>query len=553
MRSFIRPLAFFCAALSLCVATASAQTDPSRSVPATITGRVTDGEKGIAGVAVSLLSADPSTRFRTIARAKTDGEGRYRLWNVPPGRYQIRPFAPVYVVQGAGEWPPGKPLMLAAGEEVSDIDFRIERGGVVTGRVTDADGNPLVGEMVSVAPVDDKGVQRRGFTDPRDFSTDDRGIYRLYGLQPGRYRFSVGQSEERGAISYGRRKLYRRTFYPDATEEAGARIVEVTAGGEATDIDITVGRALKTFRASGRFVSAETGEAVPNVSFSYGTLDPRGRRIERSLNGPPTNARGEFLTEGLTPGRYAVFTSSQENVEWYSEAAPFEVTDADVKGIVVKLRRGSSARGVVTIEGVSDRATAARLMGSVRLYGFVEARSEIMVQSGVRPVAVGADGSFRFTGLRPGKLRINAGGEMKGLTVSRVELSGASASGGIDIVEGAQVAGVRVVLAYGSGVVRGQLSFTNGTLPAGARVFAHARRVGAGNEERGGRSAEVDARGRFVIEGLAPGEYEIRAQVYSNAGVYQSDAQHASLAENGDMNVALTLDLSAPRNRGGRP
>lgn len=539
---------------TLCAASPSfAQAPAQREAPASVTGRVTDGEKPVAGVAVTLLAADPSTRFRAVTRAKTDAEGRYRLSNVQPGRYQIMPFAPVYVVQGMGEWPPGKPLNLAAGEEVADIDFRIERGGVITGRVTDADGNPVIGEAVSAAPVEDKRGGRRGFIDPRDISTDDRGVYRIYGLQPGRYRLSVGQSEERGAVSYGRRRLYRRTFHPEATEEAGARVVEVTAGGEATDVDITLGRALKTYRASGRFVSAETGEAVPNVSFGYGTLDPRGRRIGSFGGGAQTNARGEFQTEGLTPGRYSVFAYAQESLDLYSDAAPFEVTDADVKGLVVKLRRGASASGVVVVEGVSDRARAARLVASIRLFGFIEARGEAAVPNYTRPVAIGADGSFRFAGLRPGKLRINGGSDVKGLSVSRVELNGASARDGIDIMDGEQVAGVRVVLAYGSGVVRGQINFTNGTLPTGARIMAHARRAGAAGEDAGGRTVEVDTRGRFVIEGLAPGEYEVRANVYSSTASYQSDTHHASLAENGDMNVALTLDLSAPLNRGGRP
>lgn len=552
---------------ALCAAPpAFAQVSAQREAPATVAGRVMDGEKGVAGVAVTLMSADPSTRFRQVTRVKTDGEGRYRLSNIQPGRYQIMPFAPVYIMQDMRDWPPGKPLTLVAGEEVADIDFRIERGGVVTGRVTDADGNPVIGEPVSVAPVDDKAVQRRGFIDPRDVSTDDRGVYRLYGLQPGRYRVSVGQSEGRGTVSYGRRKLYGRTFYPDTTEESEARIVAVTAGGEATDVDITLGRALKTYRASGRFVSAETSEPVPNVSFSIGVLDPRGHRVG-NFGGAYTNARGEFQTEGLTPGRYTVFASSQGNVEWYSDAAPFDVTDADVKGLVVKLRRGASASGVVTIEGVSDRATATRLMAGVRLHGFVESRSEVIIPNFIRPLAVGTDGSFRFTGLRPGKLRINAGSEVKGLSVSRIEMKGASVGdgidmvgvarvsggSGIDIVEGAQITGIRVVLAYGSGVVRGQINFTNGTLPTGSRVMVLARRVAAAGEDRGGRSVEADTRGRFIIEGLAPGNYEVHALVFSNTGTYQSDDQHASLAENGDMNVALTLDLSKPSNRGGRP
>src|SRR5438105_1175852 len=267
-------------AAALCSAQTFAQTSAQREAPAAVAGRVTDGERGVPGVAVVLTSSDPATRTQAVAHAKTDAEGDYRLTNVPPGRYKVMPFAPTYVVQGMSmfDYPPGKPLNLAAGESVEDIDFRLERGGVITGRVTDADGNPVVAEPVSVVPSGNKEQQQqRGPFDPRDFSTDDRGVYRIYGLLPGSYHVSVGQGGEGGAISFGRRKLYRRTFYPEATEESQAKAVEVTAGGEATDIDITLGSAVKTYRASGRFVNAENGQPVANFSYGYGPARPGGR------------------------------------------------------------------------------------------------------------------------------------------------------------------------------------------------------------------------------------------------------------------------------------
>jgi protocatechuate 3,4-dioxygenase beta subunit len=538
-------------------ASARAQT----AAPVSVAGRVTDGEHGVAGITVTLMSADPSTRFRAVARARTDGEGRYRLSNVAPGRYQIMPFAPVYVVQDLTDnWPPGKPLNLAAGEEVSDIDFRVERGSVITGRVTDADGTPVIGEQVSLTSADkDKPFRWRGFSsggfDPREISTDDRGVYRLYGLPPGRYKVSVGQSDENGAVNFGRRKLYKRTFSPDTTDETQARVVEVTAGGEATDVDITLGRALKTYRASGRFVNAETSEAMPGIVFSYGVLDNNGQGLSNFGGGQTTNARGEFQIEGLAPGRYAVFSASWDGTsDFYSDAAQFEIKDAEVRGLVVKMHRGASVSGVVTVEGLSDRAAAARLIAGLRLYSFVERRAEGFVPEYGRQITVGADGSFRVGGLRAGKLRFSLADDRTGkLTITRIELNGANMSTGIDVAEGAQVTGARIVLAYGSGVVRGQVNYGNATLPAGSRVIAFARRITTGSDDAGGRTVEVDSRGRFVIEGLAPGEYEIRARVFSNGAIYQSDAQRVSLAENGDMNVTVTLDLSTPYRGGGRP
>ncbi len=98
--------------LALFAANALAQ----KEAPATVAGRVTDGEKGVAGVAVVVMTAEPSQRFKTIARARTDAEGRYRIASVPPGRYVITPVAPAYILQDStSSFPPGKPLTLSAG------------------------------------------------------------------------------------------------------------------------------------------------------------------------------------------------------------------------------------------------------------------------------------------------------------------------------------------------------------------------------------------------------------------------------------------------------
>jgi hypothetical protein len=61
------------------------------------------------------------------------------------------------------------------------------KGGVITGRVTNATGEPLIG--VRVNAVMTRGAEgntaRRAAARPR--FTDDRGFYRLYGLPPGTY------------------------------------------------------------------------------------------------------------------------------------------------------------------------------------------------------------------------------------------------------------------------------------------------------------------------------------------------------------------------------
>ncbi len=71
-----------------------------------------------------------------LYNATTDQDGNYRITDVPPGSYQIAPIAPAYVISGNP-----KVVIIGEGEAVEDFDFALVRGGMVTGRVTDADAD----------------------------------------------------------------------------------------------------------------------------------------------------------------------------------------------------------------------------------------------------------------------------------------------------------------------------------------------------------------------------------------------------------------------------
>jgi protocatechuate 3,4-dioxygenase beta subunit len=536
--------------LLLCgvVADVRAQAVARSEASASISGRVEREEgEALRGIVVALLSPDPAARFKVVARATTGADGRYLLSDVPPGRYWVWSRAAAYIVNGAaGAYPPGRQVIVEAGEAVDDFDIKLTRGGVITGRVTDAEGRPLVREPVVVSYAGPTRPESAAVAGPYRDLTDDRGVYRVYGLPAGGYRVGAGRGGESGGAMVAQNRLYQRVYYPGTFAEGAAKVIEVRAGDELEDVDITLGTPLKTFGASGRVV-AEGGQAVPGVFLEYVNTG-RGDGRSAFAGGAQADARGEFHLDGIAPGRYAVLASSEGTAEWYSDAAPFVIEAADVSGLEVRIRHGASLNGTVRIEGTTDRAKLARLMPQINIDLSYEPRGGPAAANFFRRFKPGPDGAFRVGGLQPGVVRLGTGWPpVKGLTLLRIEYEGADRSRGIEVAEGAQVAGVIAVYAYGDGTVRGQVNVVNGRLPPQTRLLVYVLRPGAGQHFTG-RPADVDARGRFTVGGLPSGDYELVVQAL-RPGVRPLEVrQRVTVPDDGETAVSLTLDAGGENN-----
>src|SRR6185503_522579 len=158
-----------------------------------------------------------------------------------------------------------KLVLVGEDDNVEGINFAMVRGGVITGRITDADGRPLIQQQVNI--YQDGAFNQPRLTAPQppppiypatSVQTDDRGIYRAFGLQARRYTVGSGRSDDSfTGTGFGARSSYKQGFYPDVTEADKARVIEVSEGSETADVDITLGRALQTFTATGRVIDGE--------------------------------------------------------------------------------------------------------------------------------------------------------------------------------------------------------------------------------------------------------------------------------------------------------
>lgn len=539
-------------------APAQSERKPSTKATGSISGRVTfDGEPA---PGVKVLAFLKGARQDPLASAKTDQSGHFQLDALPSDHYSIVPLAAAHVAaqQTALGWP-GQDLSLAEGETIEGVDFALTRGSVITGRIIGDDGQPLAGEPVTLFQVDAQGQKRPwfySFLPLYGLSTDDRGHYRIFGLPPGRYLVSAG-TEQRSLP--GRSRQHARTFYPGVTDEAKAEIVELRAGMEATGIDIDLGRTLKTYAVSGRIIDATTGQPIPHAKFSYGKTyeinEPSGGTSSSSSFRMRhyADARGHFRLNGLLPGTFYVSATPEAGSGLYGSMASVEIKDADITGLEIKVRRGASISGVVVVEGANDPAVRTKL-ARLKLWAFVSAPDIIRGADDQLPgSAVNPDGGFSMTGVRPGKVSLSIGNsEAKGFFLSRVERGGVEHADGFEVRPGEHVAGVRVVLGYASGRIRGQVKIEGGQLPPDAQTDIYFRRVN-GPSTQSYPSVQVDPNGRFEIENLLAGEYEVTLSVSRIVepigGARRSLAQVSkivSVTDGAESEVMLVVEWRAP-------
>jgi hypothetical protein len=404
----------------------------------------------------------------------------------------------------------GKVINITAGEALEEMDIALTRGAAITGRVSDADGQPLILESVRLFAVGEQGRKVPVYL-PSMSTTDDRGVYRVYGVPPGRYILSVGV--DTNALNYrtgsgSGNTYYPPTYHPDVTDEAKAAVVEVAAGSEATGVDIVLGRASKAYSASGRIIDAATGKPIVAVQYGYGSLDPQGRRVySTGYTNSTSVARGEFRIDGLAPGQYSAFAVPTADSEMYSDTAPFTVNDSDVAGLDIKVHRGSSILGNVVIEGAEGQRGAPRL-SDVRL-GISSGSLNVAPRSGLLSIA--PDGSFRATGLPRGiaNFSVFSYPDNRGLALLRVEREGVEQKNGIEVGLAEEISGVKVVFGYGTGAIRGQVQIEGGEIPQGAMMFLSLQRAGTNQPQQYRRPPVPDSRGKFAVDGLLPGEYEL--------------------------------------------
>jgi protocatechuate 3,4-dioxygenase beta subunit len=521
---------------------ARAQSSAASKATATISGRVTLDGAGVSGAQVMLkpverddgASSGCGSAQGPAVNATTNAEGRYRLIDVPPGSCRVSVHAPAFVIEGESAYfGHTKTVNIADGENVENVDFALTRGAVITGQVTDEKDRPVINTPVMVHKLDASVQWRYAHLERSLGYTDDRGVYRIFGLESGRYLVSAFVSD-------------RRTFHPDAVEEAQARVVEAKSGEETANIDIKVAPTVKGYLVAGRVVEADTGNPVPDVEVYCGSTT-QGATGGGSAE---TDSQGRFRFEHLQPGGYRASVFAERGGDLTDgDEITFEVIDGDVRELEIRMRRGATISGVVAIEGFDDPPLRAKL-ARVNLIAQNDSDSESRIFRPGGNGAINPNGTFKLSDARPGRTRITIGpGSPNSFALLRVEHNGAEVNE-FDVNAGDQIAGVRLVFAYGAGVIAGRVEVKGGSLQPGMRFNVEVWREGEVAARLPINTVDVDGRGQFVIEDLAPGTYKLELISWrsdpAGGGIFPISRaeQRITVAGEGRHEVTMVVDLT---------
>jgi hypothetical protein len=513
--------------------------------------------------AVSVRNSDSGAALMLM----TDDTGHFEFRDLPAGRFTVSASKPGYVSTNYGAKRPQMPgltIALADGQHVSDVTIRMPRGAVITGRVVGEQGQPVPNLRIvaSERVIVNGEPSYRGFGSGAQ--TDDRGIYRIYGLAAGSYivhasispGIALGGGAPRvttaaevqwaqsaastrpGAQSSalppppprGQGHRYTTVYYPGTTDHAGASAVTVGASEERSAVDFVV-QLVPTATVEGIVLGIDgqpVGMNVQIMALSKATVPMLGL-----IEFPPRASvapDGRFSVSGLAPGEYMVTARAASSTARPMPAgrggqgppsmdlwatADLSIAGLDMTGVVLRLAPGMKVSGRIVAEATTQPAPTDFSTGNVRLMSPPSAGMSL----GVPPGLTNADGTFTFVGVPPGLYYLGA--NLMGGTPARPAWTAKSATvNGRDILDtpldvrpGEDVANVVVTFTDRLTTLSGSLTDQAGRPAPGYFVMAFP--VNSSHWRQQSRWLRAPTRpasdGRFSVVGLPPGEYHLAA------------------------------------------
>src|ERR1041384_163639 len=591
--------------ISACLALADsslAQQGPPQNIPAnaqrtapsqgkdsksggSIKVRVLEGGHPVADVSIIVFPVNVASNsvglFTSMLRPVTsDAAGRFELTSLSAGVYSVMATAPGYILSEADA---------AAYVRVNDnITLNLVKGGVITGKVTNSSGESMVGAVVrtiKIREADNKPsrvtggfmsqlTESLGFLSGAlgPFKTDDRGIYRIYGLGPGYYHVAAGGRGQQG-FQYGPGGPYDSgapTSFPSSTIDT-ASDVSVHAGEEVTGIDIRY-RENRGHSISG----SVTGGSGSNREAITVMLTRAGSAIVESMTAVlPTANQKAFVFDALLDGEYVVTAMSgsgsvMEGAEFInaslSQSRRVTVSGADATGVELTLEPLAQINGRAQIEPLQEAQKVGCKNGPTPRIEEVMIRARddgkqknddnaVPYLSMFKDTTPGEKGDFALGFLRAGTHRLHEQLPGENLFVKSLTLPSPTPNGkpidvaktGVSLKAGEKLKGLVVTLSEGAAGLRGRIVVGDDKKPpqVSMRVYLVPSEPDAGDEVLRYYEADTAADGSFSLINLAPGKYWLIAREVSDQE--PNDVDRRPLAWDAGARVGLRFEGDASK------
>ena len=532
--------------------------DPN--VPQTGTSRIRGRVTSEDGRPVRRATVQLTSPGRDARTASTDVDGRFDFRDLPAARFMLAANKPTFIAAN-------KTIELAANQEVRDAYLTITTGAVITGRIVDEFGDPVLGAAVAVLRSQFTQGRRRLLPAGRA-TTNDIGEFRVFGLAAGQFYVSASASQQGLMVLNGIAQIadsgYAPTYYPGTPDLASAQRVTVNAGQTLNGIDMAVSPA-RLARISGVALDAE-GRPLPGGGVSAML---RGEMAGLNPYGGQLQADGTFTIPNVPPGEYVV----RANARPQTPPAPGRPPAPPVFSMAIVTVSGEDLTGVTlapfapaVISGrvvFADQGAAQTIKPSaIRINALAMNPEQGMTTFG--PVAFNAAGeelppirddfTFSFTApAGPVLLRATlpppASGSSWGLTAIRVH--------GVDVTDttvelkpGEVVDDVEAELTNRMPQVSGLITQPDGRPAAAARIllFSQNRDLWTAASNRHVLTIQAGEDGRYNVGSLPPGSYYAAAFDRTETGNEWQDPDFLSNIR-GSTSVSLaageskTLDL----------
>jgi hypothetical protein len=235
-----------------------------------------------------------------------------------------------------------------------------------------------------------------------------------------------------------------------------------------------------------------------------------------------TKPNGEFELRNVAPGRYELYGMVQDNAtrRFWTAHTTVEIGDKDIAGVRLVLTSGATLNGEVSVTGTGGTPPL-RLDGlRITLQALDSLPPQVINAIGTIPVD--PTGKFSIPDLAEARYRINIAGLPPTAYISEMRMAGVNVfDDGVNLNTREKQASIQIVVNAAGEVVEGTVQRNDSKPAADATVVlvpAPSRRQNPALY----KTAITDEAGRFVLRGIAPGQYTIFAWEYVLNGAWQN-------------------------------